>query len=155
MAGTDITIRPVTRDDAAQWHHLYTGYAEFYRVEQTAEMRDTVLSWLLDDAHTSQGLVAEASDGTLAGLAHFRPFARPLSASTGMYLDDLFVDPEHRGSGAARLLLAGLARIAADRGWTLARWITRDDNYRARGLYDQVAARTDWITYDMPPADAR
>ena len=65
MAGTDITIRPVTRDDAAQWHHLYTGYAEFYRVEQTAEMRDTVLSWLLDDAHTSQGLVAEASDLSL------------------------------------------------------------------------------------------
>ena len=91
----------------------------------------------------------------LVGLAHFRPFARPLSASTGMYLDDLFVDPEHRGSGAARLLLAGLARVAADRGWTLTRWITRDDNYRARGLYDQVAARTDWITYDMPPADAR
>mgnify|MGYP002718373115 CR=1 FL=1 len=52
-------------------------------------------------------------------------------------------------------LLAELARIAADRGWTLTRWITRDDNYRARGLYDQVAARTDWITYDMPPADAR
>ena len=34
MAGTDITIRPVTRDDAAQWHRLYTGYAEVYRVEQ-------------------------------------------------------------------------------------------------------------------------
>ena len=77
MAGTDITIRPVTRNDAAQWHRLYTGYAEFYRVEQTAEMRDTVLAWLLDDAHTSQGLVAEAADGTLLSLIHISEPTRP------------------------------------------------------------------------------
>lgn len=152
MTGTGITIRALASADSEQWHRLYAGYADFYRVEQTAEMRDTVLSWLLDPEHTSNGLVAEASDGTLVGLAHYRPFTRPLSASTGMFLDDLFVDPAHRGGGAARLMLAELATIAADRGWSLVRWITRDDNYRARGLYDQVSERTDWITYDMPPA---
>jgi len=60
-------------------------------------------------------LVAEAR-GSLIGLAHYRPFARPLSASTGGFLDDLFVDPGSRGSGAAEALLSELGRVAAARG---------------------------------------
>ena len=36
---------------------------------------------------------------------------------------------------------------------TVVRWITAEDNYRARGLYDKVAQRTSWLTYDMAPAD--
>lgn len=89
--------------------------------------------------------------GRLLGLAHYRPFARPLSATTGCFLDDLFVAPEHRGSGAADLLLGALRGLAAERGWSVVRWITADDNHRARSKYDQVATRTMWVTYDMAP----
>jgi len=39
-----------------------------------------------------------------------------------------------------------------ERGWALVRWITRDNNYRARGLYDRLALRSDWITYEMSEA---
>ena len=88
-------------------------------------------------------------DGTLIGLAHYRVFARPLSASTGGFLDDLFVDPAARGSGAAEALLQALAAEGRNRGWTVIRWITAEDNYRARGLYDRVADRTKWVTYDI------
>jgi len=104
--------------------------------------------------HEVQGLVVEEGEGKLVGLAHYRPFARPLSASVGCYLDDLFVDPTRRGGGAADLLLRELARLAGENGWSLVRWITADDNYRGRGKYDQHATRTMWITYDMPPAAA-
>jgi GNAT superfamily N-acetyltransferase len=144
-------IRPVAPQDRAGWDDLYQGYADFYRVTQTPAMRDTVWGWLHDPAALQEGLVAEAPDGTLIGLAHYRPFARPLSATTGGFLDDLFVAPAARGSGAAEALIAELKAIAARRGWSVLRWITAKDNARARALYDRVATRTHWVTYDLKP----
>ena len=143
-----ITVRAVRAEDRATWDLLYAGYAAFYKVDQTPAMRDTVWGWLLDAGHSSEGLVADL-DGVLVGLAHFRPFARPLSASTGGFLDDLFVGPEARGSGAAEALIAALKDLGQARGWTVIRWITAEDNYRARGLYDRVADKTKWATYDI------
>ena len=145
----DYTIRPVTRADRQQWDALYQGYAAFYRVEQTPEMRDTVLSWLHDDAKEPTGLVAEATDGALLGLAHFRPFARPLSATIGGFLDDLFVAPEARGCGVADALIKQIEAIAKEKGWSVVRWITADNNYRGRGVYDRLASKTNWVTYDV------
>ena len=72
-----------------------------------------------------------------------------MAAATGGFLDDLFVDPAHRGSGAARALIDAVAAEGRQRGWTVIRWITAEDNYRARGLYDQMADRTKWVTYDI------
>lgn len=148
-----VTIRAVSAGDRASWGALYAGYAEFYDVAQTEEMRDRVWGWLMDGAHQTCGLVAEA-DGRLVGLAHFRGFSRPLAAATGGFLDDLFVSPDARGLKVGEALIAGLEAEAATRGWSVIRWITADDNYRARGLYDQVAERTMWVTYDMGVAGA-
>jgi GNAT superfamily N-acetyltransferase len=150
--GRALHVRPVGGDDLAQWTVLYRGYGRFYGVPQTDAMIACVWSWLQDPEHELEGLVVEDEPGRLSGLAHYRPFARPLSATHGCYLDDLFVDPARRGTGAADLLLGELARLAAVNAWSVVRWITADDNYRGRGKYDQFAARTGWITYDMPPA---
>jgi len=144
-----ITIRPVEPKDRAAWNQLYAGYAAFYKVTQTEEMRETVWSWLHNPDHETEGFVAENEHGTLIGLTHFRPFARPLSATTGGFLDDLFVSPDARGSGAARLLIEAVAKHGKQRGWSVIRWITAEDNYRARSLYDKVAEKTKWATYDI------
>ncbi|MER5810720.1 GNAT family N-acetyltransferase [Streptomyces sp. NPDC002033] len=149
---SDITVRAARPGDFGQWRALYRGYADFYRVEQTEEAAATVWGWIHDPGHEVGALVAEDGAGRLLGLAHYRPFARPLSATVGGFLDDLFVTPEHRGSGAADLLLGALRELARERGWSVVRWITADDNHRARAKYDQVASRTLWVTYDMPPA---
>lgn len=141
-------IRRPTHADRAEWDRLYAGYAAFYRVEQTAAMRDRVWAWLHDPDHETEGLVAEHA-GKLVGIAHFRAFARPLSASTGGFLDDLFVDPEARGTGAAEALIQAIRDTGKQRGWTVIRWITAEDNYRARSLYDRLADRTKWVTYDI------
>lgn len=146
-----VNVRPVRPEDHAQWRALYRGYAQFYRVEQTDEAAERVWGWVNDAGHEVNALVAEDGEGTLVGLAHYRPFARPLSATTGCFLDDLFVDPARRGAGAADALLAALQGLAAERGWSVVRWITADDNHRARAKYDQVATRTMWVTYDMAP----
>lgn len=143
-------IRRPTEADRLAWDKLYAGYADFYRVTQTQEMRDRVWNWIHDPVHTTEALVAER-DGRLVGLAHFRPFARPLAASIGAYLDDLFVDPSARGSGAADRLIEALKEEAQGRGWTVIRWITAENNFRARAVYDRVAERTNWVTYDLKP----
>lgn len=143
-------IRKPTSDDQGDWSRLYTGYAAFYGVAQSEEMRQRVWGWLHDPNHSTEGLVAEV-DGRLVGLAHFRPFARPLSASTGGFLDDLFVDPQARGTGVAAALIRAVEAEGRARGWSVIRWITAEDNYRARGLYDQLAERTRWVTYDLRP----
>jgi len=144
-----LTIRPIAEGDRAAWDALYAGYATFYKVTQTPDMRDTVWSWLHSKAHETNGFVAEDETGKLIGLTHYRPFARPLSASTGGFLDDLFVTPEARGTEAAKALIDAVASEGKKRGWTVIRWITAEDNYRARGLYDKVAEKTKWATYDI------
>lgn len=144
-----LTIRPIAEGDRAEWDALYAGYATFYKVSQTPEMRDTVWAWLHNEAHETKGFVAEDDTGKLIGLTHYRPFARPLSASTGGFLDDLFVTPDSRGSGAAKALIDAVASEGKKRGWTVIRWITAEDNYRARSLYDKVAEKTKWVTYDV------
>jgi ribosomal protein S18 acetylase RimI-like enzyme len=148
---TEVTIVPVAPAHREAWERLYMGYAEFYKVNQTQEMRDRVWSWLMDPNHETAGLVAVDKDGVPVGLAHVRPFARPLSATTGLFLDDLFVDPARRGSGVADRLLEALRAMAREKGYSVVRWITAENNYRARGAYDRIATRTNWLTYDMQP----
>ncbi|MEV7602019.1 GNAT family N-acetyltransferase [Kitasatospora sp. NPDC089797] len=139
--------------DYPHWRELFRGYCAFYRVPMPEEKAERVWSWLTDPAHELEGLLVRDGDGTPVGLAHFRPFARPLHGTVGGYLDDLFVAPGARGGGAVDELLARLRGIAAERGWSTVRWITADDNHRARSKYDQVATRTMFVTYDMAPED--
>ena len=149
-----ITVVPVAAEHRAAWEELYAGYAAFYRVEQTAAMRATVWGWLFDPAHEVEGLVALGQGRTVIGLAHYRPFARPLAASVGGFVDDLFVAPEARGSGAAQALINGVADRGRERGWTVIRWITAEDNYRGRAVYDRVSEKTRWLTYEIKLAQA-
>lgn len=146
-----VKIRPIATKDRPVWEDLFAGYATFYKVEQTAQMRQTVWDWLMDDAHSSNALVACDDTGKVVGFTHYRPFVSQLKAATNGFLDDLYVDPAARGSGAAEALIDGVRAVARDKGWGVVRWITADDNYRGRGVYDKLAARTMWITYDLKP----
>ena len=145
----NITVRPVRPSDRTGWDELYRGYAAFYKIAQSNEMRDRVWLWLHDVTEESEGLIAEAEDGTLLDLTHFRPFAQPLTATTGGFLDDLFVSPAARGLGVADTLIEGVRKIALDRGWSIVRWITAEDNYRGNSVYDRVAVKPSWTTYDI------
>jgi GNAT superfamily N-acetyltransferase len=142
-----------TAADHERWRHLYSQFAEHYTVPVRVEHQDLVWSWIMDPDHPLQCLLAVDADGVAQGLAHYRAFTRPLAGSVGCFLDDLLVDTEARGSGVADALLHGLRQIAFDNGWTVVRWITADDNHRARGVYDEFAVRTMWVTYDMTPGE--
>jgi len=148
MSAGAVTVVPLAPGHRAAWERLSAGYAAFYGVEQTEAMRARVWGWLMDPEHEVKGLVALDKAGEPVGLAHYRPFARPLRAAHGGFLDDLFVDPRLRGRGVADPLIEAVAAIGRERGWTVIRWITADDNHRGRGVYDRLATRTMWITYE-------
>ncbi len=148
------TVRPVGTDEFDAWTRLYRGYAEFYGTPTSDEHQRLVWSWIHDD-RSVECIVAAPVDaageetGEPQGLAHLRAWVRPLRGVVAGYLDDLFVDPDHRGSGAVDALFVAIDEIAVDRGWSVVRWTTAEDNYRARAVYDRLATRTTWITYDM------
>lgn len=145
----EVTIARPRLDHRQAWDRLYANYAAFYQVPQTEAMRDRVWGWIHDTRHELEAFLALDAAGGLIGLAHFRPFVRPLSATTGGFLDDLFVEPAARGSGAASELIMAVAEEGRRRGWSVIRWITAEDNYRARAVYDRLASRTGWVTYDL------
>jgi GNAT superfamily N-acetyltransferase len=146
---SQITISTPIEADKAGWRRLYDGYTAFYKMPTNDEIADRVWGWINDPADSVEALVARTQEGRVVGLAHFRSMPRPLNGSTAGFLDDLFVDPGFRGGGVADRLIAAVAALGRKRGWTVIRWLTADDNYRARGVYDRHAKRTMWITYQM------
>ena len=158
MAETErqgVVIRPVESSDEEAWSALYAGYREFYKLPADPSKVSTVFNWILTSAHGMTGIVAVSSSSSeILGLANFRPFARPSTATIGIYLDDLFVSPNARGKGVASQLLDAIAQEARKRGANLVRWITAEDNADARRVYDKLAKKPDWITYEMAPQEA-
>lgn len=148
-----IQIVPLEASHYDDWLILYKGYADHYRVELTEISVGCTWSWLMDPAHPLRGIVAVKSDFPV-GLAHFRAMPSPLRGREIGFLDDLFVNTSERGAGIASALLEALREEAAKMDWPVIRWITRDDNYRARAVYDRHAVKTDWNTYEMMPDQA-
>lgn len=146
-----VTVRRVKDNEFFSWLDLYAAYGDFYEVPLTDEKALLVWSWISDAHHELEAYVAVDDDDTLIGLAHVREFARPLNGSRGLYLDDLFVSPDSRGDGAGTALLGAMRDRAREHGLSVVRWITAADNETARRVYDRVAEKTNWVTYDLVP----
>lgn len=143
-----VDVRPIEPADHDDWASLFAGYREFYELDEDSEVVDRVWGWLQDDAHESNALVAVVG-ARVVGFAHHRLYVRPSEGGQGLFLDDLFTLPDLRGQGVARALIARLTEIARENGCSKVRWVTASDNVVAQRLYDQVAERTDWLTYDL------
>ena len=141
-------IREIQLKDKVQWEKLYKGYADFYKVEMNDKILQTIWSWLHDKSHDVEGLVYEVED-KIIGLAHYRRMPSPLRGQYIGFLDDLFVDPKYRGRKIGEKLINQMKEISISRGWNLVRWITRNDNTKAKSLYDRVSEKTTWDVYEL------
>lgn len=146
----DINIRRLQRCDETKWKQLFSAYRDFYELPQSDELVNRVWGWLNDPEHESQGLIGEI-DGEIYGFGHWRRFSRPSTGSIGIWLDDLYTDSAVRGRGLGRAIIQQLTAVAASEGRSVVRWITKEDNRQAQILYDSLATRTDWVTYDATP----
>lgn len=144
-----IVVTPLHANDREQWQRLYYDYADFYQVPMNQITLDTVWGWIFDDARAFYALIAKDHAGNAVGLMHYREMLSPLRGAAVGFLDDLYVDPVIRGQGAVDQLFAGLSAAAKKQGWPLVRWITAENNYRARAVYDKLAIKTHWQTYQL------
>jgi len=133
----------------AGWRRMFEGYNEFYKVTYTDEKAERLWSWLMDPNHVCEALIAVTPNDDVVGLAHFREMPRPLHAAVAGFLDDLYVNPQFRQHHIGQRLIDHISELGRARGWQVVRWLTADNNYRARGLYDQCATRTGWLTYEI------
>ena len=110
---------------------------------------NTIWSWIHDDNEAFWCILAKDESGKALGFMHYREMPSPLRGAKVGFLDDLFVNPRERGSGAVDALFNKLTEEAKEKGWPLVRWLTADDNYRARNVYDKLATRSMFLTYQM------
>lgn len=150
MIQNPVAIRAPGADEFDAWAVLFRGYRAFYRFAADEEVVERVWEWIHDPHRETDALVAVSDDASMVGLAHYRRFARPSTGSVGIWLDDLFTDPEHRGNGIGRLLIDSVTSISERDGCSIVRWITAADNLPGQRLYDTLATKTTWITYDRP-----
>ncbi len=144
-----IDISPLRPDDRAGWQPLAVGYNAFYERTLPAADYDRTFTRLLA-AQELHGLAARL-DGRVIGIAHY-VFQASVWFDDVCYLADLFVDETVRGQGTARRLIEAVAAAARVRGCPRYYWLTRQDNVRARILYDKVARHVGFIRYDYPMA---
>lgn len=143
-----VSVRAISADDAARWRELFTAYGVFYETAFDDSVLDGVWAWLMDAQHSLFCLVAEHA-GEVVGFAHVREQPDTFTAGPGWFLDDLYTAPEARGAGAGTALLDAIAEHARAHGGGTIRWITAADNERAQRVYDRVATRTTWVTYEL------
>ena len=146
-AVNEISIRPLRIEDEAPWRELWRAYLEFYETTRSEEVYRTTFARLLSASPGEFRAVVAEREGRLTGLAHYLFHRRCWSIENVVYLQDLYVAPEARGTGTGRALIEAVYRAADAAGCSSVYWLTQDFNTRARRLYDQVAELTPFIRY--------
>jgi GNAT superfamily N-acetyltransferase len=147
----NIEIRNAHAGDAAIIHGFIVELATYEKAahEVIASIADIEHS-LFESDTPARGLICEI-DGQPVGFAvYFLSYSTWLGRK-GMYLEDLYVSPQHRGSGAGKGLLRHLARLAFDSGCGRLEWSVLDWNEPAIQFYQSLGAKpqTEWVRYRM------
>ena len=146
-----LTIRPAVVADVPAIADLIRGLARYEKLEQAVTMTEELLEKnLFGEKRFAEALLAEAAGEPIGFALFFHNFSTFL-ALPGIYLEDLFVVPEHRGRGVGRALLKALARIAVERGSGRLEWSVLDWNRDAIGFYERLGAKpnSEWTVYRL------
>ena len=143
-----IKTRSLEPTDREQWEPLFRGYLTFYKASLPDDVIDETWARLMsDDPQFHVGLCAVDDGADLVGIAHIIFHRSTWSKTHYCYLEDLFVSPEVRAKGIGRQLIDAVYDEADARECTRTYWATQEFNYRARGLYDQVATKSPFLQY--------
>jgi GNAT superfamily N-acetyltransferase len=141
-----LRVRAPQPADEAGWRKLWVGYTAFYRVDVPEDVTAALWRKLVTAGADVRGFVAER-DGQLVGLANYLFHPSTWSLKPTCYLEDLFVDPQARGSGAGKALILAVEEAALAADASRIYWHTQEYNAPARSLYDTLAPRTSFIVY--------
>ena len=150
MDSGTLGIRSLTPADRSSWASLWFDYLAFYETALDEIVYDTTFSaFFKDDPNGPHCLLAE-KEGRIIGLVHHLFHAHCWRPEGICYLQDLFVAPEARGSGAGRALIESVYQAADAKGVPNVYWLTQDFNLTARRLYDSVGQVTPFLKYTRP-----
>lgn len=150
-----IHVRFANEEDCETIYKFISDLAEFERLAHEVKTSPQELhQQLFGKRPAAEVLIAEKDNVPIGFALFFQNFSTFLG-KPGIYLEDLFVTPAHRGSGAGGLLMRRLAQIAHERGCGRMEWAVLDWNEHAIGYYKSIGAgpKSDWTIYRLEQPD--
>ena len=144
-----IALRTATADDAGLILRFIQALADYEREPDAVETdEETLRAQLAEPSPPFECLIAEL-DGAAVGFALFFHNYSTWRGRRGIWLEDLFVLPEHRGRGAGKALLRRVAALATERGCARVEWTVLDWNQPAIDFYRSLGAQAmdEWTTH--------
>ncbi len=146
LTANDIEIRPATEEDAQLLFDLILELASYEKLADEVAGDAEVLRRSLFEERAAEALLLETPDGEAVGYAIFFTTFSTFECRSGIWLEDVYVRPEHRRGGIGRLVMEHLANLALDRGHVRLDWVALEWNEPALDFYEQLGARRldDW-----------
>jgi GNAT superfamily N-acetyltransferase len=145
--GGRVTVRDANVEDVPLLLELFAELAVYEQLEDELQATEELLGEALFGERPAARALIGACDSRAAGYAVYFPTFSSFLARPGVWLEDVFVRPEHRGAGVGRALLAAAAQEYGGRlEWTALHW-----NELALGFYKSLGAETmdEWITHRL------
>lgn len=149
----NVTVREAHITDLPDILRLVHALAEYEKEPDAVEAEESDFAAVMfpeSGNPNTYGLVAEV-DGAIIGIAIWFHSFSTWTGKNGIWLEDLFVDPDYRGSGAGKALLGRLAGICRERGYTRLEWCVLKWNEPSIGFYRSLGAQAqdEWETYRL------
>jgi ribosomal protein S18 acetylase RimI-like enzyme len=147
-----MTVERAREEQIGELLPLMRGYCDFYEVDPSdAHLLAMSRALLADPEREGVQLLARDEGGNAVGFATiFWTWSTSSAARIGT-MNDLYVDPAARGSGAAEALIRACVDEVRQRGGVRLEWQTALDNHRAQAVYDRVGGeRSQWLDYSLP-----
>jgi GNAT superfamily N-acetyltransferase len=147
----DVRIRAATEADAPLVFDLILELAEYEKLAGRVSGDPETLRRTLFDEKAAEALLIETADGEAIGYAIFFTTFSSFECRSGIWLEDVYVRPEHRRGGIGRAVMEHLAQLARQRGHVRLEWVALDWNEPALNFYEGLGAERldDWIIHRL------
>lgn len=142
-------FRLVKDNEKDQWFPLWQDYLIFYKTELADEITDLTWNRFLDKDNPLFCMGAY-KQGKMIGFLTYLFHHSTWSKEDYCYLEDLFINPAHRGQNIAKKLIETVYQTAQNKGCRKFYWLTHNTNKAAQRLYDKMAEQSGFIQYIMP-----
>ena len=146
-----LTIKPATEQDAALVLAFIKELADYEkRAHEVVATESLIKEALFGELSHTEALIAYLGNEPIGFALYFYNFSTFLGRS-GIYLEDLYVNPKARGMGIGKKILAALAKLAVEKGCGRLELSVLDWNEDAIKFYQQLGAepKNEWIVYRL------
>jgi len=150
-SANDVRIRRATEADVQVLFDLILELASYEKLGDKVAGDAEVLRRSLFEQKAAEALLVETADGEAVGYAIFFTTFSTFECRSGIWLEDVYVRPEHRRGGIGRVVMEHLAAIAQERGHVRLEWVALDWNEPALNFYEKLGARRldDWLIHRL------